>query len=524
MRSIVIDPAEISKKYVLQVNQGGTGADNQEDAVANLGGLWAGSVNKPGGVVGLDQNKLIPKSLLPDNVALGVPVNLHGPQNLELNAEGIVTITNFDSFTTYTINYVGCTGYRQDDKIYVRVGTRVGAYIEVNGSVFALDPFGNRPLQPDILGGVLELTQQPATGRRGFGSAISLLEGGGVIVASPQSNKTGIPQVGLVDLVVNRSVQRSFDPPTEVSGLDGNTLFGTLTDSSNYLNRDTLIVGVKTAKITNRSRVMVYQNFQEPNPVSTFFDAPDNYGIIASLALSRDTRFIAAGYPDFQQSKGAVAIYQKGAVGYNYLTAVRDITGLNANGFGSSLALSLDGTRMVVASKNLAELIIFGVGTITAETHRIVLPTGYSQVSNVIISENGTKIAFGAVNATGAGAVLIYYLVNNQWALKATIAQPTELSNTAGFGKVISASKDFSVLAIGAPGSSTLIGRVYLVFNGTSSFDHYKTLGEAESVINDGFGSALSMDPDGHYLWVGAPRNNTSGRAYLYGGIFDYLS
>lgn len=524
MRSILIDHEKVKNKYILQIAQGGTGADTQKEAIDNLGGVWTEEIDKPGGIAGYDENKHISQHLIPEDTAFGVPVNLHGPQDLLLGEEGVVTITNYDSFTNYNIVYVGCTGYQNKDKIHVTVGMRQGAYIKVNGSVFALDPHGNRPLQPDIVGGVLEETVS-FDGKRGLGAKVNVLETGGILVGSPRTLISSLPNAGVIDYVETSNIQRSFTPSIELTGLAGNTYYGSLFASTDYLNNDTLVIGTRTTHSTGLSRMEIFQGFKDSIPSKTYHEAPTGAGTLESLAISRDASLIAAGYPFANQSKGAVSLYQKGDVGYNLMRTVSDVTNTsNDFEFGTSVALGLDGKLLVVASKRSRDIILFQVASLIMEQERFTLPGDVREVYTVVLSEANDKIAVGAATMMNKGQVLIYEKVEGGWVLKSTLMQSDTLPFESGFGKTISTSKDFSVIAVAAPGSASLIGRVYLFFNGTDSYEHYKTLGEVESYIGDGFGASVSLDPEGRHLWVGVPGTNFDpGKVLKYGGLFDYL-
>jgi hypothetical protein len=73
-------------------------------------------------------------------------------------------------------------------------------------------------------------------------------------------------------------------------------------------------------------------------------------------------------------------------------------------------------------------------------------------------------------------------------------------------------------VAVGAPGSYGNIGMVYVYnrVNGTTDFSRPQVLwsGNAVTGANDRFGSSISLDQYGTWLYVGAPGND---RVYVYG-------
>jgi hypothetical protein len=76
-------------------------------------------------------------------------------------------------------------------------------------------------------------------------------------------------------------------------------------------------------------------------------------------------------------------------------------------------------------------------------------------------------------------------------------------------------------VAVGAPGSYGNIGMVYVYtrVNGTTDFSRPQVLWSNLAVAGERFGSSISLDQYGTWLYVGAPGNSTvnTDRVYVYG-------
>lgn len=83
------------------ISKGGTGATTALQAVHNLGGFSNSEANTANQLLESDATNHIPANLLPKSMPRVVTVE--GPVTLAHNAVQAYTITNFDSYTTYTI-------------------------------------------------------------------------------------------------------------------------------------------------------------------------------------------------------------------------------------------------------------------------------------------------------------------------------------------------------------------------------------------------------------------------------------
>ena len=168
----------------------------------------------------------------------------------------------------------------------------------------------------------------------------------------------------------------------------------------------------------------------------------------------------------------------------------------------ASVALSSDGTTMIIGSYNVSNIVIYSssnngltwgnmVELQTPSTNGIF---GYS----VALSSDGNVAAVGA---SGANAYL-YSRRNGKWSTPLSLPLPN--GNVTGFGASVSMNYDGTIVAVGAPGTNDYIGMVFvyrcrryhcaLQANYTTPTDLLKQVG-----------SSVSFSYDGTTLAVGAP-------------------
>jgi hypothetical protein len=147
--------AGASKDAVLQIRQGGTGGSNNSAALRNLGGFSLDEVGKALGVVGYTpETKKIPAVHLPESIGSSSAITIEGPNTVGLGESVLLKITNFDSFTLYTVTGHNVLVSHEDDTIMV-TGAGIGddGYVKVNDSIFPMNvSFSGDVFAGDTLG------------------------------------------------------------------------------------------------------------------------------------------------------------------------------------------------------------------------------------------------------------------------------------------------------------------------------------------------------------------------------------
>jgi hypothetical protein len=240
----------------------------------------------------------------------------------------------------------------------------------------------------------------------------------------------------------------------------------------------------------------------------------------SSVALSADGTVLAVGAPrEFSPEtsiapesgyltpgtgtdaidSGAAYIVKRTGIAWNQIAYIKPSNSRAGAKFGTSVALSGDGSTLVVGAPQESSAAI-GVGGNEADT-----------------------------TAAGAGAAYVFtasLVASPFWAQQAYV----KASNTAGgdnFGTAVSLNGDGSVLAVGAPsedGSATGIngtpdtfaanaGSVYVYARVATSWSQQAYVKASNTGGGDGFGSTVSLASDGATLVVGAPSEAGAGVA-----------
>lgn len=127
---------------VVDVEHGGTGADNETGAVDNFEGVSIYDIDMPGGPVSLNSLRKIPLEKFPVDLVVRCTggVKLNGVAPLEEKETAVFHITNFNSFIDYKLEqYIGVSEM-DDEEVYLTpiVGVKhAGFYI--NGQLFVFD-------------------------------------------------------------------------------------------------------------------------------------------------------------------------------------------------------------------------------------------------------------------------------------------------------------------------------------------------------------------------------------------------
>ena len=282
----------------------------------------------------------------------------------------------------------------------------------------------------------------------------------------------------------------------------------------------------------------------------------------SAVAISDDGKKLAVG-AQFNDTggtdRGAVYLFELGggdSFGDDvyYTAKIADGNGVslkNSDKFGAAVALSNDGSTLVVGAPNddtngtnFGAVYVLSVGGVAwgdtvAQLGKLASNTAGNFGDAVAVSGDGTKLAVGVpknnAGGTRRGAVRLYTIENsgNAYSFKpqatythGSVLETTTLylKNSEQFGYSVALSGDGSKLAVGAIGYDGYRGRVYLFRlkqKDTSWGITPKKVGEirhGDAGISlsrtDYFGGAVALSKDGNKLAVGAHGDDTGGRSY----------
>ena len=364
---------------------------------------------------------------------------------------------------------------------------------------------------------------------------------------------------------------------------DGNTRVA----ACSWLN-DTTLAGIARYRIgavvvyTRAAGEWVVQDSFRASNIQSGLPPPatDGQYFGTAVALSADGNTIAVSAPGERSNAtgingnqadssaeraGAVYVFARTAGVWSMQAYVKASNTEAFDGFGSSVALSADGSTLAVGAYsktamplasdgNQADNLAQGSGAVYVFTRAagVWSQQAYVKASNtdsadffgsaVALSGDGNTMAVGAYgeasNATGvggnqtnnsaanAGAVYLFIRTAGVWSQQAYVKASNAEANDQ-FGQVVALSADGNTMAAaaqneasGARGidgnqadnAATNAGAVYLFSRAGGTWSQQAYVKASNSETNDGFGVAVALSHDGNTLAVGAPGEDSNAR------------
>jgi Ni/Co efflux regulator RcnB len=230
----------------------------------------------------------------------------------------------------------------------------------------------------------------------------------------------------------------------------------------------------------------------------------DRFG--ASVAMSADGSRIAIGAPQDTQidpSKGLVRVFDEPTIGSDWTQIGDDIVGIeNVDGFGFSVAMAADGSRIIAgapffAADSRGQVRVFEEPK-TGSDWIQVGPDIDGENSREFFGKNVAITAEGSRIAVNGGDVRIFQLVNDSW--------PKVGNDINGASDSVAMSADGSRIAIGdrsfRGGEFGNLGRVRVFGQPSTSAPDWNQIGS--DILADDLGFAVAMSADGATVVAGA--------------------
>ena len=258
-----------------------------------------------------------------------------------------------------------------------------------------------------------------------------------------------------------------------------------------------------------------------------------------SVALSADGTTTVIGGEGVSSSTGAAYVFHVAGEGSWATSSAPTATLTNSGGasgseFGISVALTADGTTTVIGAEGVSSstgaAYVFHVAgegawaTSSAPTATLTNSAGASDDafgSSVALSADGTTAVIGAFSVnSGTGAAYAFHVSGASWT---TTSTPTATSTNSSdqFGTSVAISNDGTTAIIGAPNVNSGTGAVYVFHDSgegswASSSTPTATLTYSGGSIGH-FGSSIALSADGTTAVIGAPYQGSAGdAAYVY--------
>ncbi|WP_136482744.1 T9SS type A sorting domain-containing protein [Cognatitamlana onchidii] len=259
----------------------------------------------------------------------------------------------------------------------------------------------------------------------------------------------------------------------------------------------------------------------------------DNLG--ESVSLSSDGSIVAVGAPgNFNnlESSGYVKIYQN--INDNWVQIGNDINGAAAGDeFGFSVNLSSDGSIVAIGAQNAQNVSIYkNISGIWTQVGSTIESEGNEWFRfSLSLSDDGNILAIGAPhsfngNNLRTGLTRIYENIAGTWTQVGNDIDGEANRDQSGFS--IDLSSNGSIVAIGAVynnGSINSSGHVRVYENIGNSWTQIGN--DIDAQIGDiRLGHSVSLSSDGSVIAIGAPTSSTNNyrsglvRVYRYNGVF----
>ena len=311
------------------------------------------------------------------------------------------------------------------------------------------------------------------------------------------------------------------------AGLSSNGQFGSSVALSG--NGQVALVGAfNTNSGAGAAYVYTYDSSTQTwsGPSATLSAPSGVYHFGSSVALSSDGTVALVGAPITSSDTGAAYVYTYSGGTWSSPVALPVPSG--ALHFGSSVALSSDGTVALVGApvtnNYVGAAYVYtssSTGGWNSTPVTLSVPSGYDYFGfSVALSLDGTVVLVGApFTNNNAGAAYVYTSSTEAWSSTST-SGPVTLSVPSGvalFGASVALSSDGTVALVGAPPTtSSATGAAYVYSSGsTGTWGNPVTLSVPSGAVD--FGSSVVLSSGGTEALVGASAtNNETGAAYVY--------
>ena len=193
--------------------------------------------------------------------------------------------------------------------------------------------------------------------------------------------------------------------------------------------------------------------------------------------------------------------------------------------FGSSVALSSDGTTGIVGAESKASsagaaYVFTRSGSVWTQEQKITASDSAAGIrfgSSVSLSADGNTAIVGARgNGLGTGAAYVFTRTGSVWSQQQKI---TASDAAAGdyFGTTVGLSGDGATAVAGAPAKSSSTGAAYVFTRTGSVWSQQQKITASDAAAGDQFGTSVAVSSDGSTAVAGAyGKAGYTGAAYVY--------
>ena len=463
----------------LKQYNGGTGGISVAEADTNLNIALKSDYGVASGIARLDGNTLIPLSYLPDS--LKTRSTVQGPISLNISSQSQYIITDYDSFDAYTVVANGGSVTRNGEIITYTApatipGNGIGGF-SINGVPVNITITGPMVTQPVIT--------SPIDNATNLNDAVTITSSAFLTAGQADTHQSSSWQLATDSGFVNIISQVTDDTDNKTSwtvdNLAPNTAYyvrvahkGTVLAESSWSN---------VSKFTTRL------NFVPVTETGIFSASDKAAGDLFSykVAITDDGTRIAIsnlwGDSDAVVDCGKVYVFAYSGISWTQEAMLTASDKATNSYFGTSIAISGDGTRLVVGASH-------------------ALPDALTE----------------------SGAAYVYSRSNTTWSQETILFASDKVALDA-FGHAVDIDTTGIRIAIGAigadPGTLDAAGKVYIFSRAGALWSEEAMLTASDQAANDVFGSAVKLTGDANRIIIGAANKTVNtevnhGQAYIF--------
>ncbi len=253
----------------------------------------------------------------------------------------------------------------------------------------------------------------------------------------------------------------------------------------------------------------------------------DYFGV--PVSISNDGTRIVASANSANSSRGAAYVFSRFGTVWTEEQKLTASDGVAGDTFGSSSVISTDGANIIIGAVGVsagrgAAYVFSRSGTTWTEEQKLTASDGVSLDGfgiSLSISSDGTRLAVGAYGWGPSGSS------NNQGAVYVfshglTWTEEQKLTASDGvagdfFGYAsVAMNEDSTRLAIAAAGVNTFTGAAYVFSRSGTTWTEEQKLIPTDGAASDFFGNSMSITTDGIRFAVGASGNSGKGAVYVF--------
>jgi len=264
-------------------------------------------------------------------------------------------------------------------------------------------------------------------------------------------------------------------------------------------------------------------------PFDTGNSASENFGLSVALSNDGNTAVVGADYATgVSANTGAASVYTSGGGSWSKVATLTASSGVADDLFGTSVALSGDGTTAMVGAPavnyDTGEAYVFTAsGGSWADQSSTPFATGVASGDkfgySVALSRGGTTAMVGApFGSSSTGEAYVFTTSGGgSWSQAASLTATGGMANDE-FGNSVALSRDGTTAVVGAHAAVSYRGAAYVFKNpGGGGWSQVTELTASGVVTDDELGSSVALSGDGTMAVVGAHAqyaNNAAGAAY----------